>query len=188
MEVLDSKIRNLIRRIMLEQLLSEEEDGANVEEHNAGVFAELKKNVAAIGGIPESLKGFYSNKIQDVLKANEGGMAYTQILEWLDDHADFKALAEKGDMSGIIDKIKPIVKRREKKVLDMMEQDEDLKRREAMRKGVKFDEPLARLLRIINEQINKRAAGPKVLMSDLDVAVMMSLVPAILVAVANLKQ
>jgi hypothetical protein len=173
---------------MLEQLLFEEESGGDAEEHNAGIFTELKKNVAAIGGIPESLKSFYSNKIQDVLKVGEGGMAYTQILEWLDDHPDFKALAEKGDMSGIIDKIEPIAKRREKKVFDVMEQDEDLKRRETMKKGVKFDEPLERLLRIINEQINKRAAGPKVLMSDLDVVVMMSLVSAILVTVANLKQ
>lgn len=187
MKTQDSKMQDLLRKLVVENLLIEEET-VDVEAHNAKVYDELKKNVSLISGIPEGLKSFYKNKIQDVLKADEGGIAYDQISSWLDDHEDYKALALKGDISGLSDKMKPIIQRREKKLISMMEQDEDLKRKEAAKKNIKFDEPLARLMRIVDEQINKRIANPKVLMTDLDAAAIMSLVPSLLVAVANLKK
>lgn len=187
MKTHDLKIHELMRKLVIENLLFEEGETVDVESHNMKVYDELKKNVAAIGGIPRSLRDFYSNKIQDVLKASEGGIAYTQIVSWLEDNTDFKILAEKGDKSGIINKIKANIERYEDKVFDVMKKYKDLKGRETAKKNIKFDEPLARLLRIIDERINRQAAGPKVMMSELDVAVRMSLVPEILVAVSKLK-
>jgi hypothetical protein len=180
--VIESRIRHLVREIFM----LEDEAAVDPEAHNKKVFSDLKKNASSISGLPDRLRSFISNKMQDVLKTD--GAAYESILGWLDDHGDeWKGPAASEDVDGLVKKMKPIAQRREKKVTELMEQDPDFKRKEQVKKEIKWDEPLQSLMVHLDRFIMSRITSPKMLTKDISPSSLLPMVALILIAVAQLK-
>jgi hypothetical protein len=116
------------------------------------------------------------------------GAAYESILGWLDNHGDeWKGPAISGDVDGLVKKMKPIAQRHEKKVTELMEQDPDFKRKEQVKKEIKWDEPLQSLMVRLDQFIMSRITSPKMLTKDISPSSLLPMVALILIAVAQLK-